>query len=289
MLLFVAFGYQNTLADPFLEPEVLPANLRQLTFEDSQSGESIRIRIDENHAPVKQDFLGDGASIPFFIEGLALDSSSGSLLYAWQVVPKEALNGISILLLHGNGGNILTNLGGGIALAKKGFKVTIVDYSGYGWSTGKATRKNILKDAVSTLNVISARARSAGEKLVLYGQSLGGHLAVVVAAENADRVDGLVIEGAFSSHRAIAAERKGALAKAFVGEPYSAMKSIADYAKPILVIHSRDDEVVPFSMGQELFDAANEPKLFFEIAERHLAGLALYAEPIAGRIQELVD
>jgi fermentation-respiration switch protein FrsA (DUF1100 family) len=112
---------------------------------------------------------------------------------------------------------------------------------------------------------------------------------VVVAARNAAEIDGLVIEGAFSSHKAIAAERKGALGKLFVGEPYSAEESIAAYTKPILIIHSRDDEVVPFSMGQKLFDAANEPKEFLEIEQMHLAGLDLYTEQIAEKIGDLVD
>jgi len=288
VLLLVAFA-SETQADPFLEPQPLPPNLGQLDFKDSMSGNTIPVRLDENKLPVRQDFFADGVSIPFFIEAYLVDSASGSRLHAWQVVPKDDLNGISILLLHGNGGNILTNLGAGVALVKKGFKVTIVDYSGYGYSSGKATRKNVLLDAESTLEEVARMARSADEKLVVYGQSLGGHLAVVVAARNIDELDALVIEGAFSSHKLIAAEHKGKFAGAFVSEPYSASESIPDYTKPLLVIHSKQDEVVPFAMGQALFAAANEPKAFLEIEQPHLAGLALYTDQIAESILRLVD
>ena len=276
------------LADPFLEPQVLPAELRQLNFEDQKTGKSIQVNLDESYLPIKQDFFDDEVAIPFYIQGLLVDSSSGNKLVTWQAAPKENSNGISILLLHGNGGNILSNLGGVIALAKKGFRVSIVDYSGYGWSEGKATRDNVLADALSTLDVIHAQANADGEKLVLYGQSLGGHLAVVVASEQLDQVDAVAIEGAFSSHKAIAATHKGGLAKVFVSEPYSAMESISGYTKPLLVIHSGDDEIVPISHGQELFEAANEPKEFMEIDQAHLAGLALYIDPIAEKITEMV-
>jgi len=280
---------QAVSADQFLEPARLPAELRQLNFEDSQSGKSFLVRLDENHLPVTQDFFAGGVTIPFSIEGFLVDSTSGSRLHAWQVIPKDSPNGVAILLLHGNGGNILSNLGGGIALVKKGFKVTIVDYSGYGYSSGEATRDNLLQDAVAALDEASARARAAHDRLVLYGQSLGGHLAVVVGAQHADQIDALAIEGAFTSHKAIAAAQKGVLARAFVHEPYSAIKSIAGYTKPLLVIHSHDDEVVPFAMGQQLFEAANKPKVFLEIGQAHLAGLALYADQIADGILGLLD
>jgi len=289
IVLLLAGFVPETRADPFLEPQPLPPELGQLNFEDGKSGNTILVRLDDNKLPVRQDFFADGVSIPFFIEGYIVESASGSRLHAWQVAPKTDFNGISVLLLHGNGGNILTNLGAGIALVKHGFKTTIVDYSGYGYSTGKATRRNLHEDAESAIAAFSERADSNAEKRVLYGQSLGGHLAVVVAARNMEDLDALVIEGAFSSHKAIAAEHKGMFAKAVVSEPYSASDSIPDYTKPLLVIHSTEDEVVPFAMGQTLFAAANEPKAFLEIEKPHLAGLALYTDQIAESILRMVD
>jgi pimeloyl-ACP methyl ester carboxylesterase len=217
-----------------------------------------------------------------------VESGSGSRLPAWTVAPKADGKGIDVLLLHGNGGNILTNLGAGVALMKLGFRVTLLEYSGFGWATGEADRDHLLEDAAAGLTRFSAEARAAGRPLVLYGMSLGGHLAVVTAANDPDAVDALVIEGAFSSHRDMAAHRKGALARMAVSEPYSAEKVIADFGKPLLVIHSRDDTVVPFSMGQELYDLAAEPKRLMAIDGPHLAGLAAHAEEIGAAIEGLV-
>ena len=275
--------------DPFLEPQPLPPNLQRLEMNSSETGKQFVIRLDENHLPLREDFFGEQAAIPFVIEGALVESTSGSLLHAWTLAPKENGNGVAVLLLHGNGGNILTNLGAGIALMKQGFRVTLVDYSGYGWSTGEATRDNLLLDAEAALAIFSAAARAAGEKLVLYGMSLGGHLAVVVGARNPDRVDALVIEGAFTSHRDMAAHVRGALARVAVSEPYSAEKRMAELRVPLLVIHSVDDEIVPFSMGQELFELASEPKELLEIDGPHLAGIAAHGDTIGEAIVRLVS
>lgn len=74
-----------------------------------------------------------------------------------------------------------------------------------------------------------------------------------------------------------------------VSEPYSAEQVIADFGKPLLVIHSRDDMVVPFSMGQELYDLAGEPKRLMAIEGPQLAGLAAHAEEIGAAIEGLVQ
>ena len=255
---------------------------------DSQTGEEFVIRLDENHLPRTGDFFGEQGNIPFSIEGVILDSPSGSRLHAWTVIPKADSNGIDILLLHGNGGNVLSNLGTGVGLMRRGFRVTIVDYSGYGWSTGEANRDNVLLDAEAALDHFAAEARAAGRPLVLYGQSLGGHLAVVVAANHPDKVDALAIEGAFSSHRDIAAHRRGALARAAVSEPYSAEKRMEDVQDPVLVIHSVDDEIIPSVMGQDRYDLAGDPRELLEIDGPHLAGVATHGEAISDAILRLV-
>jgi len=278
--LLLAAAPALALADRFLQPQVLPPDLRQLTMNDSETGESFVIRLDENHLPVTEDFFGEQDAIPFSMTGELLESASGGTLHAWTVIPKQNSNGIAVLLLHGNGGNILTNLGAGVELAKRGYRTTLVDYSGYGWSTGEANRDNVLVDGKIALETFSDRAREAGETRLLFGQSLGGHLAVVLAADHPARLDALAIEGAFTSHRDMAAFYRGAIARAFVSEPYSAEKRMPEVRAPVLVVHSTDDTVVPFTMGEELFALANEPKAFLEIDGPHLAGIAAHGDAL---------
>jgi fermentation-respiration switch protein FrsA (DUF1100 family) len=111
---------------------------------------------------------------------------------------------------------------------------------------------------------------------------------VVVAAEHPDKIDALVIEGAFSSHRDIASHFRGGLARIGVSEPYSAEKRMEDVQDPVLVIHSVDDAVVPFDQGQRLFELAAEPKVFLEIDGPHLAGIATHGDAIDAAILRLV-
>jgi fermentation-respiration switch protein FrsA (DUF1100 family) len=158
------------------------------------------------------------------------------------------------------------------------------DYSGYGFSEGKLSRKNILADANSALTYVKSRSDVNRKKLIIYGQSLGGHLAAVVASKREKEIDGLVIEGAFSSHKDIAANTAGVLGRLLVKEDYSAYKSIQKYKKPVLIIHSIEDKVIPFRMGKKLYDRANAPKEFFEIRECHICGPQYYADSIANRI-----
>ena len=168
------------------------------------------------------------------------------------------------------------------------FQVFIFDYSGFGFSEGKATRKQVLSDANAALNYIKGREDVKGTKLVIYGQSLGGHLSAVVAAQRQEEIDGLVIEGAFSSHKDIAAENAGFFGRLLVCEQYSASESIRNYKKPVLIIHSTEDDIIPFEMGKKLFDNANNPKEFYEIKHCHMCGPDFYAESIAQKIKKMV-
>ena len=128
-----------------------------------------------------------------------------------------------------------------------------------------------------------------GTKLIIYGQSLGGHLAAVVAKQREKDIDALVIEGGFSSHKDIAKSKGGFLGKLFIKEMYSGKISIKDFHKPLLVIHSSEDKEVPFALGKILFDNANEPKEFYEIKNCHICGPQFYADTISQKIKELLN
>jgi fermentation-respiration switch protein FrsA (DUF1100 family) len=144
-------------------------------------------------------------------------------------------------------------------------------------------------DGNSALKYLKSRADVENTKVVIYGQSLGGHLAAVVAEKNENEIDGLVMEGAFSSHKNIGIEFAGFLGRIFVKEQYSALEAIAEYHKPLLIIHSTEDDVVPIKMGKELYEKANQPKTFYEIDGCHICGSRLYSDAIAEKILKMID
>ena len=272
----------------FLKPTVLPSQFNQLTLKNTETGDSLVTFFDNDLLPKTNDFL-ESSAVNFLIKGHWISTSTENRLYAWQVIPKSGYNGISILLFHGNAGNILDNFRNAVELSKRGFKVMLFDYSGFGLSTGEATRKNVLQDGETALKFLHENTDHSKEKIIGYGQSLGGNLAAVVGANHPDLLDGLVLEGAFSSHKDIAAEQSGFLGRLFVSEMYSAEKAIGKFSKPVLIIHSREDKTIPFEMGEKLFKLANNPKTFLEISQNHLDGLALYTDQITAEIIKLVN
>lgn len=243
----------------------------------------------ENHQPV---FLHNGIDTikqNFTIQSFMFKSSSGNLLNGWLLVPKTNPKPITLLHFHGNAANLIYQYKTIAPLTKFGYSILLFDYSGFGFSEGKATRKNVLKDGLSALEYVKNRDDLKNNRIVIYGHSLGGHLAGVIAAMKQNEIDGLVIEGAFSSHKDIAANMAGVLGRVMVKEHYSALKSIRNYHKPVLIIHSTEDATIPFVMGQKLFNNANEPKQFYKIDKCHICGPRFYADSIALKIQKLLD
>jgi uncharacterized protein len=200
----------------------------------------------------------------YTIESVVFKSSNGNNLNGWLLKPKNANPTITLLHFHGKGGFLVSQFQRMTPLLKYGFQVFVFDYSGFGFSEGKATRDNLLLDGNSALTYLKSREDVKNTKLVIYGQSLGGNLSVVVAQQRQADIDGLVIEGAFSSHKDIASKTAGVFGRIFVSEKYSAFKSIQEYKKPVLVIHSTEDKTIPFELGKKVFEHANAPKDFYE-------------------------
>jgi fermentation-respiration switch protein FrsA (DUF1100 family) len=233
----------------------------------------------------------DTLKYDFTIESVVFKSENGNHLNGWFIKPENLTPTITLLHFHGNAGcliSLLTLHKAITPLLKYGFQIFLFDYSGFGFSEGKATRQNVWIDGNSALTYLKNRDDVKNTKLVIYGQSLGGHLSAVVAEQREADIDGLVVEGAFSSHKDIAAKFAGFLGRMLVSEKYSAYKSIQTYKKPLLVIHSTEDKMIPFKMGQKIYNHANEPKEFYEIKECHICGPEFYADSISAKIKNML-
>jgi len=226
----------------------------------------------------------DTVILDYTIESVVFKSLSGNNLNGWLLKPKNINATTTLLHFHGNAGFLLSQYQAITPLLKYGFQAFVFDYSGFGFSEGKATRDNVLLDGNSALTYIKSREDVKNTKLVIYGQSLGGNLSAVLAQQRQTDIDGLVIEGAFSSHKDIAAKTAGVFGRLLVSEKYSAYKSIRTFKKPVLIIHSTEDEVIPFKMGQKIFDNAIAPKEFYEIKKCHICGPEFYADSISLKI-----
>lgn len=288
LLLLSSCSFNGLYLKPTRLPE-LPANKDKVTITTRSKNDTNVVEF--NTKTLQPTFLTtrrDTMTLDYTIESVQFKSLSGNLLNGWFIKPKGVTANITLLHIHGNAGFILTQYQAMIPLLKHGFQAFVFDYSGFGFSKGNASRDNVLLDANAALQYIKARPEVVNTPLVIYGQSLGGHLSAVVASQNQSLINALVIEGAFSSHKDIAAKSAGFLGRLLVKEKYSALQALPKYTKPLLIIHSTEDEVIPFKLGEKLFAKGNQPKLFYEIKHPHICGPEFYADSIATKIKQLL-
>jgi uncharacterized protein len=287
-LTFVAFLVAScSLNKTFLHPFPLKIDDSLSAF-IPEANDTLTLRFNADSSARIVNSLGETPDLPYSLENIFFKNRSGNKLNAWLFKPIENYNGTTIYFLHGNAANIAYQYLLATPFVNAGFQVFIIDYSGFGFSEGKATRKAVYQDATDGLNYLITSEQIKYDHLLIYGQSLGGHLSVVIANENQDKIDGLVTEGAFSSHKDIAAESVPFLGRIFTREMYSAEKNIRDFKKPILIIHSTEDTRIPFSHGERLIELANEPKELFVIDKEHIRGPLYYADSITAKMARMI-
>ncbi|HSV27048.1 MAG TPA: alpha/beta hydrolase, partial [Sedimentisphaerales bacterium] len=166
-----------------------------------------------------------------------------------------------------------------------GLNVMIFDYRGYGASAGRPNEKGTYLDAQAAYDWVVKEKGALPRDIIAYGESLGGSIAAHLAGTN--ECGGLILDSAFTSLAAVGQRHFPWLpVRWIVGNKYDTTAFLAKVNCPVLVIHSRDDEIVPFDMGEELFRLAREPKKFVEIRGTHNEG---FIESEDAYVQELRD
>lgn len=271
----------------FLKPIPYPTSTEQTSFTIQNDNVVVAFEGD-NKQPTYIRNGTDTVEFIYDIESVFFSSESGNSINGWWLTPKEVEPKITLIHFHGNSGSLPFQHFATTKMIEYGIQVFAIDYSGFGFSEGKAKRKSVIKDGNSAVDYVANHPKTKGTKVIIYGQSLGGNLAGVVASENNDNIDGVVMEGAFSSHKEIASRFAGFIGRWFVKEQYSSAQSIGKFHKPVLVIHSNEDDVIPIKEGREIYDNANQPKEFYEIDGCHICGSRDYAEEIAQKIFKML-
>jgi uncharacterized protein len=222
----------------------------------------------------------------YSIESVIFKSSNGNNLNGWMLKPKGVKIIGTILHFHGSGANLFYHHEVISPLAKFGFQIFTFDYSGFGYSEGKPTRKFVIEDAISAYNYISSREDTKNTKMILYGQSYGVHLATVIGTKHQNDISGMVLEAGFSSHRDIANYTIPVLGY-IVKQGICAKNEIKKFNKPLLVIHSKEDNRVPYYMSEKIYQNANEPKELYEVDKPHIEALHYYSEKISNKIKKM--
>ncbi len=176
-----------------------------------------------------------------------------------------------MLFCHGNGGNIAAYLDTVVIGNGLGLNVFIFDYRGYGQSEGSPSEQGTYEDAEAAWEYLVGQKKTQPEKIVIWGRSLGGPIAARTAALHPSGP--VVLESTFTSIHDLVEERFGWFCSFLVlGYTYPTRKYLKEIHAPVLVVHSPDDEIIPYGHGRKLYEAAREPKKFLEIRGSHNRG-----------------
>ena len=201
-------------------------------------------------------------------ESVKIITDDGIELDGWFLPANDARG--TLIFCHGNAGNISHRLDSLRIFDRLGLSVLIFDYRGYGRSGGKVSEEGTYRDAEAVWRYLIERNVPA-ETIVIFGRSLGAAIAAHLAQRHTPAA--LILESAFTSVPDYAARAYPYLpARRLVRFRYSAKEYLESVKSPVLIVHSPDDDLIPFRNGRELFAAANEPKQFLEISGDHNEG-----------------
>jgi hypothetical protein len=205
-------------------------------------------------------------------DDVAFTTEDGVDLHGWWIPARHER--AVLLFFHGNAGNIGDRIDSIEIFHRLGLTVFIIDYRGYGRSLGRPSELGTYKDAAAAWRYLATERGVSPDRVVVFGRSLGAAVATKLAVEQPPRA--LILESAFTSVPDMAALAFPFLPVRFLARTrYDNLGRIGDIHCPLLVIHSRDDEIIPFAQGRRLYQAANEPKRFLEINHGHNDGFLL--------------
>jgi len=214
--------------------------------------------------------IGPGPdSIGLAYEPVEITTEDGIRLDGWYV-PAQQPRGV-VLFFHGNAGNISHRLDSLRLFNALNLDTLIFDYRGYGRSDGKVSEQGTYRDGEAAWRYLTEKRGIAASEIVIFGRSLGAAIATHVASRQTPGA--LILESGFVSVPDMAAAlypwmpaRRLARIKYPTGEYLQAISC------PVLIVHSRDDEIIPFEQGRKLFEFAGEPKHFLELRGGHNDG-----------------
>lgn len=225
-------------------------------------------------------------------ENVEFPSKDGTKLTGWFIPAKGKALG-TVIHFHGNAQNMSAHYSFVSWLPAHGFNLFVFDYRGYGKSEGKLSREGVYQDSVGAVEYIKTRSDIDQNKLILFGQSLGGANAIaVVGSTEFDGIVGVVSDSAFSSYKGVATDHAGILkpfAYLLIGNKFSPKKAVRHISPiPLVIIHGTNDKVVPYKHAEVLFKEAGEPKNLWTIqGGGHTESLGRFREELAPRLHQL--
>jgi len=221
-------------------------------------------------------------------ESLSIATGDGAIIHGWFVPAKQGRG--TLLFFHGNAGNISHRLDSLKIFHDLGLSTLIIDYRGYGNSHGTITEQGTYFDAEAAWSHLTESRKIPAQEIVVFGRSLGAAIGAYIAARK--KPAALILESAFTSVPDMAARLYPVFPVRLLSRfEYNTEKALVSVTSPVLIIHSPDDEIIPYENGQILYNSAREPKHFLAIRGGHNEGFLVsgrtYTDGIGGFIGEI--
>jgi len=205
------------------------------------------------------------ADVGLTYQDVSIETTDGVTLHGWFIAGQSSQ---VLLFFHGNAGNISHRLDSIWQFQSLGLSILIIDYRGYGQSAGRTTEMGMYRDADAAWRYLIESRGIVANDIVIFGRSLGGSVASRLASENQPLA--LIVESSFTSIPDIAQDLYPWLPARWLSRLNHATREyVRDVRCPILVIHSRDDEIIPFRHGETIFASANEPRTLLTLRGGH--------------------
>ncbi len=205
-------------------------------------------------------------------ESIWLNTRDQVRIHGWFIPAPDAQ--AVVLVLHGNAGNIGHRLETIQVFHELGLSTFIFDYRGYGQSEGHPTEAGTYEDAHTAWRYLTEQRGINPADIILFGRSLGGAVASELATQVQARA--LILESTFTSVPELAAELYPFVPTRLISRfRYDTREALGKVAVPVLVIHSRDDEIVPFQHAESLYANISGPKQLLPLRGGHNNGFLL--------------
>jgi len=212
-------------------------------------------------------------------EDVTLTTADNVQLHGWYIPDQQSEQ--VLLFFHGNAGNISHRRDSIELFHRLGLNVFIIDYRGYGNSTGKPDEQGLYQDAEAAWRYLTEEKGFSNDQILIFGRSLGGAVAARLAAGVQAR--GLILESTLSSSRDFARTAFPVLSRLVITRyNFNTAEHIQHVNYPVLVLHSPDDEIMPFHLGEKVFQSAHDPKHFVRMQGGHNNGF-LKSQPEYGQ------
>jgi len=244
-----------------------------------------------------QELIDTPATIGLKFDDVQLTTKDSVNLDSWFVPAKDndQIGKGVILFCHGNGGNIGNRVSYLPIFKDLGLATFLFDYRGYGKSEGKPSEEGTYSDVEAAWQYLTQEKQIPPQKIIIYGESLGGAIASYLAQkisqqDSKNSAGGLILASTFTSISDRAAELYPFMPIRFLSRfSYNSIDRLPIIKIPILVIHSIDDEIIPFHHGDRNFQVANQPKKLVTLRGDHNGGFLDSLETYRNGLKEFIQ